>query len=128
MQRLLSLIVIVGLTTALSSSVEAGVRKARHVVSRHHAGRPRSRHHIVEMSDVGRVRQAPYPALATFQPDDRLHMSLEHRFGQTGVVGALGYNRGAGAHRLDPNEVNSAASTQLGSPDDTVGAKVSIPF
>jgi hypothetical protein len=53
---------------------------------------------------------------------------VEYRFANGRVNGALGYNHAVNAYEIDPHEVNSAAATQLGHPDATMGAKVSIPF
>jgi hypothetical protein len=124
------LIVFVAVTFALAGATEARVHKPihRHGLSHHRVARARSRHQILEMSDADvtteKARYAPTP----IQQDGRLRTSLEHRFGRTGVVGALGYNHAADGPHLDPHAVNSAASTQLGRPDNTLGAKVSIPF
>jgi hypothetical protein len=124
------LIALFSLAFGLAATVQANVRNSshHHVPSHHRGARARSRHQILEMSDSEVTAEQAHHALTPIQQDGRLRTSIEHRFGRTGVVGALGYNHAADGPRLDPHAVNSAASTQLGRPDNTLGAKVSIPF
>ena len=75
-----------------------------------------------------RVSRNAYPSAPLAQRDDRIPTHLEYRFGHGRVVGAVGYNRVVNSYEINPHEVNSAASTQLGHPDATLGARVSVPF
>ena len=76
---------------------------------------------------AGPTERAYQPALSS-RSDEWMPTSLRYRFGRGRVVGAVGYNRVTDSYEIDPHEVNSAAGTQLGHPDDTVGARVSVPF
>jgi hypothetical protein len=71
--------------------------------------------------------ERPYSAAAPAR-GEAMPTNLQYRLGRSPAIAAIGYNRTQGAYEIDPHEVNSAAGTQLGHPDATVGAKVSIPF
>jgi hypothetical protein len=70
---------------------------------------------------------APYRAPAPIQAD-ALRTSVRYRLGHSRATAAIGYNQAPSGDEINPHEVNSAAGTQFGHPDATVGARVSIPF
>jgi hypothetical protein len=114
---------------AMAASGVAEARQAAHhrAAHRHHLARAKPRRQVFEMATGVAPAAAPYRAPAPIQADG-LRTSVRYRLGHSRATAAIGYNRVAGAYEINPHEVNSAAGTQLGHPDATVGARVSIPF
>ncbi len=54
-----------------------------------------------------------------------MRLAVERRMGR--ATGSLGYHPG-GSEPLDKHEINSAAGTQYGQSDSSVGAAVNVPF
>ncbi|HEY2178451.1 MAG TPA: hypothetical protein VGH15_07705 [Caulobacteraceae bacterium] len=99
-----------------------------HRASRHHRlARAKPRRHVFEMAAAPARADQPYRA-ATPVRGNGLATSMQYRLGDSRAIAVIGYNRAPNRYEIDPHEVNSAASTQLGHPDDTVGARVSVPF
>ena len=110
----------------------AGTTAMAHAPPRHahhrHLAKAKPRHQVVEMANVGATAEAPYHGVAPTPGQDHWRTSVKYQFAHGRVTGQLGYNHASNAYEIDPHEVNSAAATQLGHPDATMGAKVSIPF
>jgi hypothetical protein len=117
---------LIALAWLSAGSAYARPAAPRHRARHHRAAHARPRHRIIELSDRGRTQPAPRQVVALLQTHPRT--SMAYRFGHSRVVGSVGYNQVADPYEIDPHEVNSAAGTQLGHPDGTVGAKVSVPF
>jgi hypothetical protein len=126
MRRPLAVLIIT--FAALAGTAVAHAPARHHGVHHRRVARANPIHRVIEMSDVGANAEAPSRSVAPSPGEAPWRTSVEYRLAHGRVTGQLGYNRASGAYEINPHEVNSAAATQLGHPDDTMGAKVSIPF
>jgi hypothetical protein len=111
----------------MAAASGAAVAARHHAPVRHHVRPNPPRHLVLSMSAADIA--APIPVVGVGSPaTDHLHLAVDRRLGGSRWIGSLGYHPGEPAQALDPHAVNSAASVQLGQPDSTVGAKVSLPF
>jgi hypothetical protein len=114
---------------AIGATGRAEANPAAHHRAQHHRrlARPNPRHRVFEMAAGSSSVERPYHAAAPVGRET-MPTSLQYRLGRSPAIAAIGYNRAGATYEIDPHDVNSAASTQLGHPDATVGAKVSVPF
>ena len=122
------LAVLIVAFAALAGTAAARAPARHHVIHHRHLARVKPRHQVIEMANVGATAETPYRGATSAPGQDHWRTSVKYQFAHGRVTGQLGYNHASNAYEIDPHEVNSAAATQLGHPDATMGAKVSIPF
>ncbi|MEP6967825.1 MAG: hypothetical protein ABI906_07070 [Pseudomonadota bacterium] len=70
----------------------------------------------------------PYARISAARHDGRMPTTVDYRFAPDGMVGSVGYRRVVDSRPMDAHDVNSAAATQFGLPDNTFGATLSYAF
>ncbi len=73
------------------------------------------------------VLARPYLAAPAPEGGDQFPLAVSYQTA-VGVTGSVGYHRAGDGHPLDYHEVDRAAATQFGRPNDTIGAAVSWRF
>lgn len=126
--RRLSIIVAGVFITSAAGHAHSRQHLEKSLAVRRDAQVPPTRSWYLDLSGARGSIDRPYVDISFPREDSGLQTTVDYRFAPDGMVGSVRYRHVADSRPMDAHDLNSAAATQFGLPDNTFGATLSYAF